>query len=93
MFGALCFMVNEKLAVGAAHGGDLLVRCDPARGDDLIGAGAAEWSEMKGRRMGRGWLVVRADRIRSEAELDFWVALALDHNDTATRRGTDADRP
>jgi hypothetical protein len=96
MFGTLSFMVAGRLTVGAARDGDLLVRCDPARVDDLVRAGSAGWAEMKGRRMGKGWLVVRADRIRSEEELGTWIALALDHNDTAARGhddGTGAGRP
>ncbi len=94
MFGALSFMVNDKLAVCASHDGGLLVRCDPAHGDDLIRAEAAEPAEMKGRPMGPGWLAVRADRLGSAEELSFWIALALDHNDTASRgRGSDPGRP
>jgi hypothetical protein len=85
MFGGLAFMVNDKLAVCAQNHGDLLVRCDPARMDDLLGHQAAEWAEMRGRRMGRGWLVVRADGIGSDETLSFWVDLALQYNDKVTR--------
>ena len=80
MFGGLSFMVNGKIAVVANHAGDLMIRCDPDRVDDLLADNAASWAEMKGRRMNKGWVVVGADRVVGAEDLHFWVGLALEHN-------------
>ena len=85
MFGGLAFMVNDKLAVHADRHGGLLVRCDPARVDDLLDDEAAEWAEMRGSPMGRGWISVRADGVGSDERLAYWLDLALEYNDTVTR--------
>jgi hypothetical protein len=85
MFGGLAFMVNDKLAVHADSHGGLLVRCDPARADDLLGETTAEQAEMNGRTMGKGWLAVRADGVGSDETLSFWVGVALQYNDKVTR--------
>lgn len=48
MFGGLSFMVNDRMAVCVRSDGDLLVRADPAKADDLLtrdGAGPAETGE------------------------------------------------
>lgn len=90
MFGGLCFMVNEKLALGVMSGSDLLVRVDPARSDELLAIRGAEQAEMgTGRSMGPSWVAVRAQGIASDEELDFWVDVALQYNATPT----DPDRP
>jgi hypothetical protein len=86
LFGWLSFMVNAKLTVGANADGDLLIRCDPERVTDLIARKAADWAEMNGRKMNKGWIVVGAEGIDSEEDLAFWIALALDHNETVTGR-------
>jgi hypothetical protein len=84
MFGGLSFMVHGKIAVVARNDGDLMVRCDPDRVDDLLADTAAVRAEMKGRPMSKGWVVVGADRIGSADDLHFWLGLALDHNHRAT---------
>jgi hypothetical protein len=81
MFGGLTFMVNEKLTVTANTRGDLMVRADPARVDDLIAENdAAEWAEMNGRQMSKGWLVIGAENVEDDEDLNFWVSVALDYN-------------
>jgi len=36
MFGGLSFMVDDSMVVAAGRDGDLLVRIDPARNDELL---------------------------------------------------------
>jgi hypothetical protein len=80
MFGWRCFLVDDRITVGAnAHGG-LLVRCDPDRTDELLGRPSATWAVMKDRRMGPGWIVVGADGIADDGDLAFWVDVALEHH-------------
>ncbi|WBC14954.1 TfoX/Sxy family protein [Micromonospora sp. WMMA1998] len=84
MFGGLSFMVNEKMTIGANTSGDLMVRCDPARVDALVDETPAQWAQMSGRTMSKGWLVVAADEVAEDADLDFWVEVALEFNAKVT---------
>jgi hypothetical protein len=77
MFGGLSFMVDEKLAIGIDAHGRLIVRCDPARVDDLLDDTSAEQAEMNGRTMSRGWLAVRPENLTGDEDLGFWIRLAL----------------
>jgi TfoX N-terminal domain len=86
MFGGLSFMVNEKLTVGANAHGDLMIRCDPERVDDLLGEEAADWAAMNGRKMSKGWLVIGAEGIDSAEDLDFWIGLALEYNEKVNKK-------
>jgi hypothetical protein len=84
MFGGLSFMVNERLTVGANTHGDLMIRCDPARVEDLIGETAASWAEMNGKKMSKGWMIVGAEGITGDKDLGFWIGLALEYNEKVT---------
>lgn len=91
MFGGLSFMVNEKLAVGANSNGDLLLRCDPEWVDDLLTGKGAQWAEMSGRQMGKGWLVVRAEGIATQENFNFWIGVALEYNEEVTGKSGRGD--
>jgi TfoX/Sxy family transcriptional regulator of competence genes len=73
MFGGLAFLIGGNMAVAASGQGGVLVRVDPAESDDLVATTPAELMEMRGRSM-QGWLRVAAEDVRSDAELDEWVA-------------------
>lgn len=84
MFGGLCFMVNEKLALGAMSGGELLVKVDATRSDELLAVDGARQAEMgAGRSMGRSWIAVSPKGIVRDADLEFWVGEARAHNAAA----------
>ena len=86
MFGALAFMLNEKMVVALDKGADLIVRVDPQLSRDLLTRPGARPPEMgKGRAMGLGWLVVGADALTDET-LSFWIGVALDYNSRTTSR-------
>jgi hypothetical protein len=87
MFGGLSFMVNGKLALTANHRGDLMLRCDPARVEELTGKGATI-AEMRGRRMSEGWIIVSCDAVEADEDFSFWLGVALDHNRHVTGRST-----
>jgi TfoX/Sxy family transcriptional regulator of competence genes len=92
MFGGLSFMVDEKLAVCVRGDGDLLVRADPERADELLALEGAQPAEMgAGRSMGPSWISVTGPALSSDDGLAFWLRVALEHNATATatppRRG------
>lgn len=93
MFGGLSFMVDGTLAVSVRSTGDLLVRCDPCRVEDLLGRPGVDWAQMKGKRMGRGWLAIGSTYVASQADLCFWVGVALERpgRERIVRDGSAAD--
>ena len=85
MFGGLAFMVNEAMVVCVMSDGDLLVRADPRRADDLLTARGARPAEMgAGRAMGKSWITVGEEATTSDEGFDFWLGVALEYNDTKT---------
>ncbi|WDV49692.1 TfoX/Sxy family protein [Streptomyces coeruleorubidus] len=80
MFGALAFMVNGSMAVTADADGRLMVRCDPDRAEKLLEREGADWAEMRGKPMGKGWIVVADHGIESDEAFDGWMTEALDYN-------------
>lgn len=85
MFGGLAFMVNEKLAISASAQGDLMLRCDPDKVAELVGKPGAQWAEMRGRKMKKGWLRIDASGTQSAQDLAFWIDIALQHNKRVTK--------
>lgn len=81
MFGGLAFMVNEKMVVCVRSGGDLLVRSDPERADDLLTLDGARSAEMGvGRPMSKSWISVGNEAPVTDEDLDFWIGVALEYN-------------
>lgn len=90
MFGGLVFMVNDAMVVCAMSNGDLLVRADPQRSDDLLTRTGARQAEMGGgRTMGKGWIAVDEEALATDEDLRSWLEVALGYNETKTG----ADRP
>jgi hypothetical protein len=77
MFGGLAFLVHGSMAVAANRHGQLMVRCDPARAEELVAAAGVERMVMRGREMD-GWLQVSPDALEEEAALRHWVATGRD---------------
>lgn len=81
MFGALCFMVRGKMAVCVQSDGELLVRVNPDRSDELLARPGAKQAEMgPGRSMGKSWVSVTADGFATEELLALWMTVALENN-------------
>lgn len=76
MFGALAFLIDDRVAVAASADGGLLVRVDAARAEQLLRTTAAQPVEMKGRTM-RGWLHVDGEHVRSRRRLGEWIAIGI----------------
>lgn len=85
MFGGLAFLVGGNMAVAASGQGGILVRVDPARSDELVGASAAEVAVMRGRPM-QGWLRVDPDHVRTKRQLEKWVRLGSDFARTLSEK-------
>lgn len=76
MFGSYAFMVDDRMLVAAWGAGDLLVRVDPARSDELQRLPGVTIAEMgKGRSMGPSWLTVAASELDDDALLS-WIDVA-----------------
>jgi TfoX/Sxy family transcriptional regulator of competence genes len=81
MFGGRSFMVNEKMVVSALKDGDLLVRIPAERHHELVAQPGAVQAEMgAGRSMGPGWISVSKQSIANDAQLAFWLDVALRYN-------------
>jgi hypothetical protein len=88
MFGGRSFLVNGKLALTANNRGELMLRCDPARVEELTGRGATI-AEMRGKQMSAGWLVVGSGAIEADEDFAFWLGVALDYNRQVTGNNTE----
>lgn len=87
MFGGLAFMVDDAMVVCVQGNGELLVRADPSRSDELLARGGARPAEMgAGRRMGPSWISVDASALRTDEGLAFWLGVALEYNASQGRR-------
>lgn len=84
MFGGLSFMVDERMAVTAGRDGDLLVRTDPARYDDLLRRGGMPAHMGRDRPMGPGWLTVPGQQLRDDQELAYWLEVGIGSRSAST---------
>jgi len=75
MFGGLAFMVNTHMACGIVHD-DLMVRVGKDNHNAAINAGATEM-DFTGRPM-RGMVIVPANRLRGDSDLEPWVVAAVE---------------
>ena len=78
MFGGVAFMVNGNMSVGITNKGDLMVRFDGARHEEIL-----QWPGAKPMTFGhkgmKGFLFVGSDAVASRPALDKWVKLSLDY--------------
>lgn len=89
MFGALAFMINEKLLVAVDKDGDLLVRADPARNAELLALRGTKQAEMgAGRSMGPSWIRVGRGSVVADDDLFFWIEVAREYNARARKATT-----
>jgi len=89
MFGGLSFMVNDQMVVSVRGNGELLVRVDPARADQLLTAKGARTAEMgPGREMSKSWIAVSVEAIATDEDLDFWLGVALEYNNKGEGKRT-----
>jgi TfoX/Sxy family transcriptional regulator of competence genes len=73
MFGGLAFLIGGNMAVAASGQGGLLLRCDPAETEALVGKPGAQRFEMRGREMD-GWLRVGEEAVKTKRQLERWVS-------------------
>lgn len=81
MFGGLCFMVNDKMALGVEKE-RLMVRLDPARYEEVMEKEGCKPMDFTGKVM-KGFVFVDADELTTKKKLAYWVGLALEYNKVA----------
>lgn len=76
MFGGVSFMVDGRMVAAARGDGDLLLRVDPARAEELLADGARR-ARMGRRTMSTGWLSIPPEELTTDERLREWLSRAL----------------
>ncbi len=71
MFGGVGFLLNGNMACGV-NKDNLIVRVDPEKDTALLKKPHARPFDMTGRPM-KGWLVVEADGVKTDKQLNTWI--------------------
>src|SRR5262245_32530608 len=71
MFGGVAFLLGGNMSVGI-HGGDLIVRIDPAELDAVLREPHVRVFDLTGRPM-KGWVMVEAAGVKDSKALDRWI--------------------
>lgn len=81
MFGGLAFMVDGKMCL-TVDADRMMCRIDPNLHEEAVRKEGARTVIMKGREY-QGYVYVNEDCLQTEADFNYWVALALDFNKKA----------
>lgn len=81
MFGGLCFMVNDKMALGIEKE-RLIVQIDPAVYEVALEKEGCRPMDFTGRVM-KGYVFVDAAAVTTKKKLEYWIHLALAYNKIA----------
>lgn len=87
MFGGICFLVDEKMLIGANRDNKLLARIDPAEEAALLARSAGISVMEHGSRLAHGYLYIEAPQFESDTELAFWLRKCLEYNPKAKASG------
>jgi hypothetical protein len=86
MFGGLAFLIGGNMAVAASGQGGLMVRVDPAKGEELVAKTNARPMEMRGRSMS-GWLRLDSDDVHLKRQLSRWVTMGASYAKSLPPKG------
>lgn len=78
MFRGITFMVDDKMCITVGDD-EIMCRIDPVLHDEHVQKEGCRTMEMKGKAY-KGYVYVKEDVIPDEADLSYWVNLALDFN-------------
>ena len=81
MFGGLCFMVNNKMALGVEKD-RLMVRLNPDIYEEVMEKEGCRAMDFSGKPM-KGFVFVDAEVLNTKKKLEYWVKLALEYNKIA----------
>lgn len=71
MFGGVGFLLNGNMACGV-NKDNLIVRVDPEKQTTLLKQAHAKPFDLTGKPM-KGWLIVEADGVKTDTQLNTWV--------------------
>jgi TfoX/Sxy family transcriptional regulator of competence genes len=83
MFGAVTFMVREKMCISAGKG-RIMCRIDPDVHESALKREGCRTVIMKGRQY-RRYVYVDADALKAQSNLDYWINLSLEYNGKSTK--------
>jgi len=78
MMGGLCFMLNDKMCVGVFKD-ELMCRLDPELYEEALEKTGCHQMDFTGKPM-KGWVLVENSGMKTVAELNYWIGLAIDYN-------------
>ena len=81
MMGGLTFMIDDKMCVGIIKD-DLLARINPDIYESSLEKEGCKEMKFTGRPM-KGFVLIEAEAIDDDADLDYWIQLCLDFNPLA----------
>ena len=81
MFGGLCFMVEDKMCIGIIKEA-LMARIGVEKYADALTKNGCREMTFTGRPM-KGYVYLDADALDLDADLEYWIQLALDFNPLA----------
>jgi TfoX/Sxy family transcriptional regulator of competence genes len=81
MFRGVAFMVDGKMCISAGDD-TIMCRIDPALHDEAVEKTGCTTVIMRGRPY-KGYVHVNGEGIKSKADFDYWIKLALDFNSKA----------
>jgi TfoX/Sxy family transcriptional regulator of competence genes len=84
MFGSIGFMVNDKLCIGVGDHPDhvMMVRIGPDAYQEALAKKGARPAIMRGREI-KDYVFLLEEAVKTDQDLDYWVALALEFNSQA----------
>ena len=80
MFGGVGFLINGNMACGV-NKADLIVRVDPAKNNAMLKIAHVRPFDVTGRPM-KGWLVVEADGVKTDRQLNTWIKRGVEFAST-----------
>jgi TfoX/Sxy family transcriptional regulator of competence genes len=81
MMGGLCYMVNDKMAVGVVKD-SLMIRIDPELMESSLKKPGVRHMDFTGKIL-KGFLLVDPIGIDMDDDLEYWIQLCLDFNPRA----------
>jgi TfoX/Sxy family transcriptional regulator of competence genes len=81
MMGGLCYMVQDKMAVGIVNG-SLMARIDPQVYERVLKKEGCRPMDFTGKPM-KGFVFVDPTGIDMDKDLEYWIQLCLDYNPIA----------
>ncbi len=81
MFGGVCFMVNDKMCVGAVKN-EMMCRIDPAMDEIVLEMTGCRPMDFNKKPM-KGYVYINDEGMKTKKQFEYWINLCLDFNPKA----------